>query len=62
MLRSCVICHRPGHFQISHFPDGEHASSTAPLCSLACLAVWAWRYGAQLSRQAVQKLLGGKAP
>jgi hypothetical protein len=62
MLKSCVICNRPGHFQVLHFPDGERVTHSATVCSLACLGVWIWRYGIQLSRQVAQRLLTGKRP
>jgi hypothetical protein len=61
MLKPCVICKRTGHFQVSHFPDGEHATISASICSLACLGVWIWRYGIHLSKQVAQKLITGQA-
>jgi hypothetical protein len=59
MLKPCVICKRPGRFRVLHFPDGEHATHSATICSLACLGVWIWRYGIHLSKQAARKLIAG---
>ena len=61
MLKPCEVCRRPGRFYIAHYPDGVNVESTAVVCSLACLAIWGWHYGKQLSKRTFQRLLGGKS-
>jgi hypothetical protein len=60
VLSPCLICKRPGHFRVEHLPDGKTVANSVAICSLACLGIWIWRYGVQLSRQAAQRLLGGQ--
>lgn len=57
MLAPCCICQRQSHFRVEHLPDGKAVTASAPVCSLACLGIWIYRYGILLSRQAVRRLL-----